>query len=86
MGSPSFDGSTSIGRISSALMTAASACEGQILVSDDMLGLFNDFIPRFVKRYDELGKRVVLSQRNMRRTSAHQRFRQWTYVQAARLN
>lgn len=37
---------------------ASSACDGQILVSDDMLGLFNDFTPRFVKRYDELGKRV----------------------------
>ncbi len=37
---------------------ASAACDGQILVSDDMLGLFNDFTPRFVKRYDELGKRV----------------------------
>ncbi|MBB3593986.1 3-methyl-2-oxobutanoate hydroxymethyltransferase [Rhizobium sp. BK529] len=37
---------------------ASSACDGQILVSDDILGLFNDFTPRFVKRYDELGKRV----------------------------
>ncbi|KGE02454.1 3-methyl-2-oxobutanoate hydroxymethyltransferase [Rhizobium sp. YS-1r] len=37
---------------------ASSACDGQILVSDDMLGLFNDFTPRFVKRYDELGQRV----------------------------
>jgi 3-methyl-2-oxobutanoate hydroxymethyltransferase len=37
---------------------ASAACDGQILVSDDILGLFNDFTPRFVKRYDELGKRV----------------------------
>ncbi|MCQ1839386.1 3-methyl-2-oxobutanoate hydroxymethyltransferase [Neorhizobium galegae] len=37
---------------------ASVACDGQILVSDDMLGLFSDFTPRFVKRYDELGKRV----------------------------
>ncbi len=37
---------------------ASSACDGQIMVSDDMLGLFNDFTPRFVKRYDELGQKV----------------------------
>jgi 3-methyl-2-oxobutanoate hydroxymethyltransferase len=37
---------------------ASSACDGQVLVSDDILGLFNDFTPRFVKRYDELGKRI----------------------------
>ncbi len=40
---------------------ASVACDGQILVSDDMLGLFNDFTPRFVKRYDELGTRVGLA-------------------------
>ncbi len=38
---------------------ASPACDGQILVSDDMLGLFNDFTPRFVKRYEELGQRVT---------------------------
>lgn len=37
---------------------ASAACDGQILVSDDMLGLFSDFTPRFVKRFDELGLRV----------------------------
>lgn len=34
---------------------ASAVCDGQILVVDDMLGLFTDFRPKFVKRYGELG-------------------------------
>jgi 3-methyl-2-oxobutanoate hydroxymethyltransferase len=37
---------------------ASPACDGQILVSDDMLGLFNDFKPRFVKRFAELAPAI----------------------------
>jgi 3-methyl-2-oxobutanoate hydroxymethyltransferase len=37
---------------------ASPACDGQVLVSDDMLGLFNDFRPRFVKRFADLGPQV----------------------------
>jgi len=34
---------------------ASPQCDGQVLVIDDVLGTFNDFVPRFVKRYAELG-------------------------------
>ncbi|MBP2230572.1 3-methyl-2-oxobutanoate hydroxymethyltransferase [Azospirillum agricola] len=34
------------------------ACDGQVLVTDDMLGLFGAFQPKFVKRYAELGTAV----------------------------
>ncbi len=38
---------------------ASPACDGQVLVSDDMLGLFGAFVPRFVKHYAELGQAVA---------------------------
>jgi len=35
---------------------AGPHCDGQVLVFHDMVGLFRDFKPRFVKRYAELGE------------------------------
>lgn len=32
----------------------SSACDGQVLVSEDMAGLFTDFKPKFVRRYGNL--------------------------------
>jgi 3-methyl-2-oxobutanoate hydroxymethyltransferase len=37
---------------------AGTGCDGQILVTHDMLGLFDDLRPRFVKQYAELGKEM----------------------------
>lgn len=34
---------------------AGKHCDGQILVYQDMLGMFNDFVPKFVKQYANIG-------------------------------
>jgi 3-methyl-2-oxobutanoate hydroxymethyltransferase len=36
---------------------ASAECDGQVLVIDDMLGMF-ERTPRFVKRYDDLAARI----------------------------
>lgn len=34
-------------------------CDGQVLVCYDLLGMFDDFVPKFVKRYAQLGEQAV---------------------------
>ncbi len=38
---------------------AGPGCDGQILVTQDMLGLYTRFHPRFVRRYAELGQAML---------------------------
>nr|WP_298686384.1 3-methyl-2-oxobutanoate hydroxymethyltransferase [uncultured Dongia sp.] len=40
---------------------ASAACDGQVLVAEDILGLFSSFKPRFVKRYAELGDDIEIA-------------------------
>ena len=37
---------------------AGAGCDGQILVYQDMLGLFSGFKPKFVKHFAELGEQM----------------------------
>jgi 3-methyl-2-oxobutanoate hydroxymethyltransferase len=38
---------------------AGAGCDGQILVTHDLLGLFDDFQPKFVKRFGEVGQAIL---------------------------
>ena len=35
---------------------AGAGCDGQVLVYQDMLGMYSDFIPKFVKKYANVGE------------------------------
>ncbi|MGO4869425.1 MAG: 3-methyl-2-oxobutanoate hydroxymethyltransferase [Roseiarcus sp.] len=59
---------------------ASAACDGQILVVDDMLGVFTDFRPKFVKRYAELARDADLAIANYAREVRERRFPAQTHV------
>lgn len=43
---------------------AGPDCDGQILVTDDLIGKYSDFKPSFVKRYAEIGKETENAVKN----------------------
>ena len=38
---------------------AGAGCDGQVLVWQDMLGLFSDYVPKFVKHFANVGDIMV---------------------------
>jgi 3-methyl-2-oxobutanoate hydroxymethyltransferase len=50
---------TSAVKIPTIGIGAGAGCDGQILVTHDMLGLFADLQPRFVKQYADLGAAIT---------------------------
>lgn len=46
-------------RIPTIGISSGPACDGQVLVMHDLLGLNTDFAPRFVKKYAEMGAQVI---------------------------
>ena len=53
---------------------ASAACDGQILVVDDIIGLFTEFRPKFVQRYAEVAQSIETA---VREYSADVRARQF---------
>jgi 3-methyl-2-oxobutanoate hydroxymethyltransferase len=53
---------------------ASAACDGQILVTDDMLGLFGGFTPRFVRRYADLSTIITQAAAEYARDVGDRRF------------
>jgi 3-methyl-2-oxobutanoate hydroxymethyltransferase len=46
-------------RIPTIGIGAGKSCDGQVLVINDMLGMFSDFVPRFVKQYARLNIEIT---------------------------
>jgi 3-methyl-2-oxobutanoate hydroxymethyltransferase len=65
---------TSAVRVPTIGIGAGPGCDGQILVSHDVLGLSGPTVPRFVKRYTDLGDRMAQAFREYRQDVEAGRF------------
>lgn len=53
---------------------ASKNCDGQILVIDDLLGLNQEFTPKFVKKYSDLVKEISSAAENYKNDVEEQKF------------
>ncbi len=53
---------------------AGNECDGQILVGSDMIGLFPDFKPKFVRRYADVATQMETAVRQFQSDVKHGRF------------
>ena len=51
-------------RIPTIGIGGGNGCDGQILVYQDMLGMFTDFVPKFVKQFGNIGEMMTQSFRD----------------------
>ncbi len=61
-------------RIPTIGIGAGRHCDGQVLVSHDMLGLYEDFKPRFVRRYADIADRMRQAFRNYHQDVKERKF------------
>ncbi|MDR3330903.1 MAG: 3-methyl-2-oxobutanoate hydroxymethyltransferase [Endomicrobium sp.] len=55
---------TEISKIPTIGIGAGRYCDGQVLVIDDILGMFTDFTPKFVKKYADVGEMIKTAVRS----------------------
>ena len=53
---------------------ASKNCDGQILVIDDLLGLNQEFTPKFVKKYENLAQKIADAAKNYKKDVEDERF------------
>jgi 3-methyl-2-oxobutanoate hydroxymethyltransferase len=61
-------------RIPTIGIGAGPHCDGQVLVSYDLLGLFDSFVPPFVKQYAQLGESIVSAVTNFASDVRHRQY------------